>query len=464
MATAFDLIPGLITKIEHGHRHVERMNHYYTGKQKLSYMVPELMIELGDRIRPVIINWPRLVVDSVEERLDVEGFRYGTDAEADSDLWTIWQDNDLDEHSQQGHLEALISSRAYVIIGAGASAGDSPVITVESPEQVHACLDPRTREVTMALKWWHDDGVQYASLYLPTMTVPAKRVQGHWVADGPVDQHNMGVVPVVPLVNRPRLLHRMGESELTDVLPISDAACKIATDMMVGAEFHAVPSRGVFGMSDEDFQDPEGNKISKWKAIMGRLWTSENTSAKTFEFAASSLSNFHQTLNSLAAIASSMAALPPHYLGLTTDNPASADAIRSNEARLVKRCERKQRGFGGSWEQVMRIAVRVQTGAFDPQARQLETLWRDASTPTVAERADAAVKLSQGDRPIVPIEQVREDLGYTSVQRERMKEMDQSAADPFVAGITRVLSTPVAAANPPVPPMQPATSAPAVNR
>jgi hypothetical protein len=26
-----------------------------------------------------------------------------------------------------------------------------------------------------------------------------------------------------------------------------------------------------------------------------------------------------------------MAGLPPHYLGLTTDNPASADAIRSGE-------------------------------------------------------------------------------------------------------------------------------------
>ncbi|MBQ1164473.1 hypothetical protein KBZ21_41550, partial [Streptomyces sp. A73] len=26
--------------------------------------------------------------------------------------------------------------------------------------------------------------------------------------------------------------------------------------------------------------------------------------------------------------------LPPHYLGYTTDNPASADAIRSSEAQL----------------------------------------------------------------------------------------------------------------------------------
>ncbi|MBQ1165982.1 phage capsid protein, partial [Streptomyces sp. A73] len=38
-----------------------------------------------------------------------------------------------------------------------------------------------------------------------------------------------------------------------------------------------------------------------------------------------------------ARIMATQLGLPPHYLGYTTDNPASADAIRSSEAQLVKR-------------------------------------------------------------------------------------------------------------------------------
>jgi hypothetical protein len=68
-------------------------------------------------VRQVVINWPRLVVDSVEERLDVEGFRFPGEPASDAELWRIWQANDMDEQSQQGHLDSLVMGRAYVVIG-----------------------------------------------------------------------------------------------------------------------------------------------------------------------------------------------------------------------------------------------------------------------------------------------------------------------------------------------------------
>jgi hypothetical protein len=51
------------------------VNRYYEGTQPLTYMHPDILREVKDRISPVIIAWPQLIVDSVEERLDVEGFR-----------------------------------------------------------------------------------------------------------------------------------------------------------------------------------------------------------------------------------------------------------------------------------------------------------------------------------------------------------------------------------------------------
>jgi hypothetical protein len=122
-------------------------------------------------------------------------------------------------------------------------------------------------------------------------------------------------------------------------------------------------------------------------------------------------------------------ALPPHFNPFTGENPSSADAIRSSETQLVKRVERKQTFLGGAWEEVMRLVLRFQTGVFEDRARSLETMWRDPSTPTVAQKADAVMKLAtpiNGGRAILPIEQAREDLGYTPEQRRRMADMDDA--------------------------------------
>lgn len=416
---------------------LKKLDAYYEGKQPLSYMHPELQRELDQHVRQVVINWPRLVVDSIEERLDVEGFRLPGEATANEELWRIWQANDLDEQSQQGHLDALVMRRAYVVVGSNERDPGTPIVTVESALDMFAEHDPRTRHVAAAVKRWCEgegqDEVEHATLYLPEATVWwLKGTDGVWVEDpdNPRDDHKLGEVLVEVLGNRTRLKHRNGVSELADVIPLSDAACKIATDMMVSAEYHATPRRVAFGFGEEDFVDENGRKLSVWSRIAGRIWTTEKSrkedGADVIQFPEADLKNFHSTISQLAQLVASLAGMPPHFLGYSTANPASADAIRSSEARLIKRAERKQRSWGGTWERVMRLVLLVRDGQVDPDVTQLETIWRDASTPTVAQAADAAVKKHQAK--IVPLRQTREDLGYTQVQIARMEEEDEREA------------------------------------
>lgn len=415
---------------------LERLNSYYEGTQPLSYMAPELQAELQETVRQVVINWPRLVVDSVEERLDVEGFRFPESPDSDDELWRIWQANDMDEQSQQGHLDALVMGRAYVVIGTREGEDKTPLVTVESPLDMFAERDPQTREVRAAIKRWSEDAedgkVEHVSLLLPDATIWWVREKGVWVEDPDRgrDDHENGEVMVEVLANRPRLKKPDGTSELADIIPISDAACKIATDMMVSAEYHATPRRVAFGFGEEDFVDEAGRKVSAFSRIIGRMWATEKNrkddGADVIQFPEATLSNFHETIRQLATLVASLSGMPPHFLGQATDNPASADGIRSAETRLVKRSERKQRGNGGTWERVNRKIMRLRDGTWDPDARSLETIWRDASTPTVAQKADASVKLFTAK--IVPLRQTREDIGYTQVQIERMEEQDEQAA------------------------------------
>jgi hypothetical protein len=153
--------------------------------------------------------------------------------------------------------------------------------------------------------------------------------------------------------------------------------------------------------------------------------------AREFSFQGANLTNFHESLNSLARLVASISGLPPDYLGLSTDNPASAESRLAGEIRLIKRAERKHSPFGGAYERTGRLVKRFQEKDWDPRYRMLETRWRDPSTPTVAQTADAAIKkytAPPGQKPIVTLRQTREDLRYTDAQITNM-EKEQDAED-----------------------------------
>ena len=438
------------------------MDAYYEGTQPLSYLAPEIQSELSDRMRQLIINWPQLVVDALDERLDIEGFRYSDSETTEDDLWAIWQANDLDEGSQQAHVDALALRRSYLIVGANEGDESTPIVTAESALDVFAERDPRTRQVVAAVKRWEEPAAdstvgptKMASLYLPSMRCTFELVKGQW-SETDRDEHDLGEVLVVPLANRPRLRHMEGTSELRAVIPISDAACKIASDMMVGAEYHAMPRRWATGMSRDDFADENGQPLGALSSLAGRLWVNESENVKYGQFPEAQLSNFHETINQLARLVSALTGLPPAFLGLATDQPPSADAIRASEARLVKRAERRQRAFGEAWERVMRLVLLVRDGSIDPRTRSLETVWRDPATPTFAQQSDAVVKLHAAG--ILPTEMAWERLGFSAVERDRMRHMQDDALTRMTAMDLHQLSTAAPAQQEPQ--SQPDTSPP----
>jgi hypothetical protein len=410
---------------------------YYEGEQRLR--------QLGLAVPPslqqflTVVNWPRMAADGVEERLDIEGFRFPGVDEADEELWRVWQDNNLDEESQLAHLDALIYGRSYVCVGANEEDESTPLVTVESPFELVHETDGRTRRVAGALRLYdvRDGRASRGTLYLPDATVwlSWSGSAGRWV-DVDRDDHRMGVVPVVPVVNRARTANRAGVSEMKDVIPLTDAAARTLTNLQLAQETHSVPQRFVLGATAGDFVDQQGRPLTKWEAYFNSVWALANEQAKVGQLPSADLGNLTETVEHYARLASGVTALPPNYFGLAADDAASADAIRSREARLVKRCERKQTAWSGSWEQAMRLVLLVATGEEDASARRLETLWRDPATPTRAQQADAVVKLAQAG--ILPREGAWDDLKYSPARQDRLREQfrRQTEEDP-VGVLTR---------------------------
>lgn len=420
-------------------------NLYLEGKQPLKYMAPALEEEFGGRVSQLVVNWPRIITEQYENVLDVTGFRVptatgsttGEQTSVDELLWQSWKANDLDEGASLLHTESIGLGCAYTITGPGD--GDSlPIVTVESPMQAFARRDPRTRRISEGIKRWTEgeekEKVEWGSLYLPDARITFRKTGDGWVEDSR-HTHNLGTPLIVPFPNRARMLDNIdGISEFHDIIPTADAINKMLTDMMISAEFHAMPRRYVFGLKKEDFEDENGEPISDWKKLAGGVWASEvdGNTVSIGQFSEADLANFHNSVKLLFQIASIQGALPSYVASFSSEgNPASADAIKAAEITKNKRSERKTTVLGGGWAETARNQLKV-LGAFTPEMAGIETMWRPVATPTVAQMADAAQKMVQGG--IIPKQQARIDLGYSPEQLARMDEWDRvNRLDPFMS-------------------------------
>lgn len=417
----------------------ERLDAYYNGVHRLQQM--GLAVPPSLRAFETAVNWPRLTVDALEARLDVKTF-YMPDGRRAESVLEGWAYNNLDSESSLAHIDALVYGRSFVVVGANADDRAHPLITVESPREITAEVDPRTRRITRALRVYGPSPVtgqpMHATLYEPDRTTWFARRDGEKWQETGRDDHRLGRVPIVMLVNRRRAGDFRGVSEMTDVLGLTDAAARTLTNLQLAGETHAIPARWVAGVDKGDFVAADGKPIPVWESYFTAISATANEAAKFGQFSASDLKNFHETVDHYAARVASVTKMPATYLGLTTSNPASADAIRSAEAPHVKLAERKQRGFGDAWAWVGALYERFRTGSWE-NGNAMRTEWHDAATPTVAARADAIVKLT-GGKPVLSVEGAWDEMGWTEARKNTERERIQSeASDPEMQRIMRDL-------------------------
>lgn len=397
------------------------LNAYYDGDQVISMLGLDLPPSMNG-LRTAV-NWPRLVVDAIAERQVVNGFRVGASEDLDARMWEWWHANNLDEESRLLHVEALVNQRGFIVVGLSDDR-QSPLFTVESRRNIYVEVDPRTREVARAVRLYDVDDFgqpKRVTVYERDETSYYVHERHMWRSDGVV-RHRLGRVPVVPMTNRSRIDDRLGRSEMSDIIPLADAACRNLTVLQGAQELLALPQTYVFGADAQDFKDAvTGEVAGKWQAYLARLRAMANEKGDVKQVAGADLRNFTEVLNYYGRQVAALSGLPPHFLGMASENPPSADAIRSSESRLVMRVRDRNLAFSGAWEEAMRLAFLWVDGSAPREAERIETVWASPETPTFSAKADAVTKLVQAG--IMPPEAALEELGYSEQQRDRWARM-----------------------------------------
>jgi Phage portal protein, SPP1 Gp6-like len=409
---------------------------YYDGRHPLQFASAKFREAFGSLFAAFADNWCQIVVDASVERLRVVGFQ--VDGRPNDDAWSIWQANALDVESVIAHTEAGKAGQAFLLVDPNEG---QPRITVEHAAQVVVATDPGDRRKRRAAlkRWVGDDGYVYVTLYLPDSVLKFESKeplvgdlrnaayaasQIEWVErnGGGFTTNELGVVPVIPLENKPGLLGG-GHSDLEPAIPIQNAVNKLCTDMIVASEYGAFPARVLTGV--EVPRDPETNRPiytgDELKMALSRFLALEDPSAGAISLPAADLANYVNAVEMFIQHLAAQTRTPPHYLLAKLVN-ASGDALSVAEAGLVSKCRGKILFFSDAWEEA--IALALTAAGRETETADCEAIWQNPERIAQGALVDAAVKkqtLGIPD-PVIWLE-----LGYTP---EQIGEWEAAAPPP----------------------------------
>jgi hypothetical protein len=376
-------------------------------------------------------NLTGLAVEATAERMSVEGVRIGDEPDSDKSVWDdIWQRSDFDEGSQQAITSALVYSRAFVSVAPPATSDAAATLHYEDPRQVvMACRPNGTRGP--ALKVFTDEwtGMTFGTLYTDQLVVrmerssPPGRPDSQWVARylGPdmragdvVARNPLGQVPFFELQNR---LTGSIRSEVAPLVIPQYRLNQVVFNTDSVAEYGAFRQKWVTGI--EVPVDPAtGERVAPFEANVAKMFATPGTDVRFGEFGVSDMKPYIELAQDIAAHMARLSRVPITYFLSNVAN-ISADALALLVSGLVLKCQRRVKGYEPALEGAVRLALATMG---DPRATaaNIEVKWAEMETRSMAQAADAAVKLTQGDNPVITPQTAQEKwLGMSQTERDR---------------------------------------------
>jgi hypothetical protein len=395
-------------------------DYYDSQDSPLSYAQKKFAEIFGDLFKGWRDNFAPLIVDSISERLTIQGFRMGPEKEADKEALQIWQRSFLDADSNAAHIDALVQGQSFLLVWSDDGEGEMPVITPESASEVTVQYKAGSRrEIEAGYREFFDDwGNIHSNLWWDGNVYTSVKGSNDW-SDPEETDNPLGVVPIVPLTNRKRL-RSDPFSELTGILPIQNAINKVSADAIVASEFAAFPQRVITGL--EAFEDTDEERKAMLQAYFDRILTFDGEGVRFGQFDAADLGNYVKLIDMLVQHMASQSRVPFHYFLLNGGQAPSGESITAAEAGLVAKARERMLHFGESWETAMRLAFKVM-GDARAKAWDAEVIWADPEHRSKAALIDALGK--EKELLDVPKKQLWEDAGYSPQQIALFVEMKE---------------------------------------
>ena len=109
---------------------------------------------LDHKLSKVSVNWPRLAVQSISDRLQLRGFRERGSNDLDNEFTQLMDVVNLRALQNHIHNDYLLYGAAYGT--SWTAANGLPIFIADSPLTASAITDPATGEVMESVRLWRD--------------------------------------------------------------------------------------------------------------------------------------------------------------------------------------------------------------------------------------------------------------------------------------------------------------------
>ena len=416
------------------------------------YDMHNLFEDLGIAIPPalrdleVAMGWPAKAVDLLARRIRLAGFVLPGGNLEEFGIPELIEDNGLLSLAAQATTSSLIHATSFILT----SKDEQGRIGFSVHDATSATGRWGRRGLRSALVKLASDEAGQTTNWLFLTDVSAANIiwEGNqWAVQ--IHHHELGRVPLEPLVYHPRPGRRFGSSRISRaVMYFTDSAMRTAARSEVGAEFFSAPQRYLLGADEDAFEDADGTKKSTWDLVMGRILTypeattPDGADIKIGQFPQVSMQPHADQFRMWAALFAGETSLPLSSLGIVQDNPSSAEAIFAAKEDLVIEAEGCTQDFSSAWTRTLATAVQWRDNLAEPPAelKKLTPVWRDPSTPSRAQAADAVIKeISAGVLP-ADSDVALERLGYDPATITRIKEHRANSAPTGIDALAQAMA------------------------
>ena len=411
---------------------------YYSGKIRVENLRIAIPVEL-EKLE-VVSDWPTTVINSYHERMVFLGWR-------DQGKYNMRETTYL-SNATTAVWEALLDAK---IFGLGLVAVDrtpsgvwksQPVSPLEGSliwdaTDSRPMYGMRTRELF--------DGTKQDVLYVPYYTIYLKQQSSfNTVAPEVMDVVYTGMP--VPLMfrfrNHLRSNQWYGRSMLTrPIRYYTQAAARTLMGMEYNREFYTAPKWYVVNANNDVFTESDNpsereRRQAGWKATTGSVLTLPppeigEPKMEVGQFQANPPTPYVEQLNAYGQKISSATGIPVSYLGFTTENPPSADAIRAWMERLVRSCQAQQRLTNPDLAQLGWVLHSLNNDSlveWREFATSVHELWENPATPTLSSDADAVTKLIDAGVTGATSDWVYDRLQISESEREDFRTAQRAQA------------------------------------
>lgn len=455
------IIARLETELGRRRAEIQNRDDYYRGKQKLVFATDEFREIAADYYAGFADNWCAPVVEALTERWRPIGVRTKGAKEPDEQLREWWKVSGAATDWPLAANTCATTARVFALVWSSDADG-TPEVTFEDPRQAIVEYEPGSRRRRRAaLKLWHGDDTDFATLYTATevwkfqrphrttvnssLVLPVEVTKGlaEWQPRRDPDDaawplaHDLGKVPMVEIQNRPDLFSAP-MSEIDGVIAMQDAMNAMWHFLFSSADFAAFPQRVILGaqLPKIPILNENGVKVGERvvdldNAKVKRILAFEGPHAKLGQWDAADLTGFLEVIEKCANHIGNQTRTPLYYFASSIQN-ISGDTLKALETGLISKAGERQFSSDFSILEIHELMALV-AGQRELAKSVVAgtTTWADSESRSEAQKVDALSKLKEIGLPLQYL--VERYVGGDADEVARIMDMvrDQARYDPL---------------------------------